>query len=69
MPEAVAILESALARPHHLLAYGTPDIAALAACYERGRVLARRDEPEGIRVEVEMPRRLMASFEGYRLEA
>jgi GTP-binding protein HflX len=45
------------------------DGPALAACYERGRVLTRRDEPEGIRVEVEMPRRLMASFEGYRLEA
>jgi GTP-binding protein HflX len=43
------------------------DGPALAACYERGRVLTRRDEPEGIRVEVEMPRRLMASFEGYRL--
>jgi len=43
------------------------DGPALAACYERGRVLTRQDEPEGIRVEVEMPRRLMASFEGYRL--
>jgi GTP-binding protein HflX len=43
------------------------DGPTLAACYERGRVLTRRDEPEGIRVEVEMPRRLMASFEGYRL--
>ena len=45
------------------------DGPALAACYERGRVLSRQDEPEGIRVEVEMPRRLMASFEGYRLKA
>lgn len=32
----MALLESALARPHQLLAYGTPDIAALAACYAGG---------------------------------
>lgn len=31
-----ALLESALARPHHLLAYGAPDIAALAASYAGG---------------------------------
>jgi len=43
------------------------DGTALATCYERGRVLSRQDEPEGIRVEVELPRRLIASFEGYRL--
>jgi GTP-binding protein HflX len=44
------------------------DGPALAACYERGRVLSRQDEPEGIRLEVELPRRLIASFEGYRLK-
>ncbi|HEX3500491.1 MAG TPA: type II toxin-antitoxin system death-on-curing family toxin [Stellaceae bacterium] len=32
----MALLESALARPHQLLAYGTPDIATLAACYAGG---------------------------------
>jgi death-on-curing protein len=32
----MALLESALARPQQLLAYGTPDIAALAACYAGG---------------------------------
>jgi death on curing protein len=32
----MALLESTLARPHHLLAYGTPDIAALAACHAGG---------------------------------
>jgi death-on-curing protein len=32
----MALLESAPARPHQLLAYGTPDIAALAACYAGG---------------------------------
>ena len=30
------LLESALARPHHLLAYGKPDIFALAAAYGFG---------------------------------
>jgi len=43
------------------------DGPALAACYERGRVLSRRDEPEGIRLEVELPRRVLPSFEGYQI--
>ncbi len=30
------LLESALARPHQLLAYGKPDVAALAAAYGYG---------------------------------
>ena len=41
---------------------------ALAACYDKGRVLSRHDEAEGIRVEVELPRRLVASLEAYRVE-
>jgi GTP-binding protein HflX len=45
------------------------DGPALAACYERGRVLSRRDEPEGIRLEVELPRRVLPSLEGYRITA
>src|SRR5260221_5478394 len=32
----MALLESALARPHQLLAFGAPDIATLAACYAGG---------------------------------
>ncbi len=44
------------------------DGPALATCYERGRVLSRQDEAEGIRVEVELPRRLVASLEAYRVE-
>ena len=43
-----------------------PDGPALAPCYERGRVLSRADLPEGIRVEVEVPRRLAAQLEAYR---
>ena len=32
------------------------DGPALALCYDRGRVIERADLPEGIRVEVEVPR-------------
>lgn len=32
------LLESALARPHQLLAYGQPDVAALAAAYSFGLI-------------------------------
>jgi GTP-binding protein HflX len=42
------------------------DGPALALCYERGRVLSRADLPEGIRVEVEVPRRLVGPLEAYR---
>jgi len=42
------------------------DGTALAQCYERGRVLARHDEPDGIRLEVELSPRLLAPLEGYR---
>jgi GTP-binding protein HflX len=43
------------------------DGTAVAACYERGRVLSREDEPEGLRLEVELPRRAAPAFEGYRI--
>ncbi|HEU5188873.1 MAG TPA: GTPase HflX [Methylomirabilota bacterium] len=42
------------------------DGPALALCYERGRVLSRADLPEGIRVEVEVPRRLAGQLKTYR---
>ena len=42
------------------------DGTALAQCYERGRVLSRRDEADGIRLEVELSRRVLAPLEGYR---
>jgi death-on-curing protein len=32
----LAVIDSALARPHNVLAYGTPDAAALAAAYAFG---------------------------------
>ena len=43
------------------------DGPALALCYEKGRVLERHDEPEGIRLQAEVPRRLAPQLEPYRL--
>ena len=42
------------------------DGTALAHCYERGRVLARSDDADGIHLEVELPPRLLAFVEAYR---
>jgi len=42
------------------------DGPALALCYERGRVLSRADEADGIRLEVELPRRLLSPLRAYR---
>ncbi len=42
------------------------DGPALSLCYDRGRVLARSDEPDGIRIEVELPPRLLAPLRPYR---
>ena len=45
------------------------DGPALALCYEKGRVLQRRDEAEGIHLEAEVPRRVVAQLEAYRSPA
>lgn len=42
------------------------DGTALAHCYERGRVLARSDDADGIHLDVELPPRLLAFVEAYR---
>ena len=42
------------------------DGPALAVCYERGRVLSRSDDAEGIRLEVELPHRLLSPLSPYR---
>jgi hypothetical protein len=44
------------------------DGGALALCYERGRVLARTDEPGYVTVEVELPGPALAAVAGYRVE-
>jgi len=43
------------------------DGAALALCYERGRVLARVDEPQHVVVDVEMPQAWAGSVAAYRV--
>ena len=43
------------------------DGTALARCYERGRVLARSDDADGIHLDVELPPRLLAGVEAYRV--
>jgi len=43
------------------------DGTAIAHCYERGRVLARSDDADGIHLEVELSPRLLAFVEPYRL--
>ena len=43
------------------------DGTAIAHCYERGRVLARSDDADGIHLEVELSPRLLAFVESYRL--
>jgi GTPase len=43
------------------------DGAALALCYERGRVLARVDEPEHVVVDVQLPGVWLGPLAGYRV--
>jgi GTP-binding protein HflX len=42
------------------------DGTAIAQCYERGRVLSRSDDVDGILLEVELPPRLLGPLEPYR---
>jgi GTPase len=44
------------------------DGTALALCYERGRVLARADEPDAVRLEVELPLRFRGHVASYRVD-
>ncbi len=45
------------------------DGPAVAHCYRQGRVLARSDDADGIRLEVELPPRLVLPVEAYRQPA
>ncbi|HET7877077.1 MAG TPA: GTPase HflX [Methylomirabilota bacterium] len=60
-------LKSRVERVRLRVPYG--DGPALALCYERGRVLARRDEADGIHLEAELPRRVLPALARYRSEA
>jgi GTP-binding protein HflX len=44
------------------------DGAALALCYERGRVLARHDADDNVALEVELPGPVQASLRAYRID-
>jgi GTP-binding protein HflX len=44
------------------------DGAALALCYERGRVLSRADDPDHVTLEVELPGSVQATLAAYRVE-
>ena len=57
-------LASRVARARLRIPYG--DGAALALCYERGRVLSRSDDPDGIRLDVEAAPRLLGKLAAYR---
>ncbi len=43
------------------------DGTALALCYDRGRVVARSDQPQHVELEVELPERLAGSLAAYRV--
>jgi GTP-binding protein HflX len=43
------------------------DGSSLALCYDRGRVLARADEPDHVRLEVELPEPVLATVAAYRV--
>ncbi|HVQ74837.1 MAG TPA: GTPase HflX [Candidatus Binatia bacterium] len=61
------VLQPGMVRVSLLIPYR--DGPALALCYERGRVLGRVDDSDGIRVEVELPVRLLARVADYRASA
>ena len=63
VPELVKAIEAALpAAGAVTLRIPHGDGAALSLCYERGRVLARADEPQHVVVDVEMPGRMVGTL-------
>ncbi|MBI3628694.1 MAG: hypothetical protein HY217_03770, partial [Candidatus Rokubacteria bacterium] len=69
LPELLARIESLLRPQTPVVSLRIPyaDGGALALCYKRGRVLARADEPSGVRVDVELPTQLIAAVSAYIL--
>jgi len=68
LPELVKAIEAALpAADAVTLRIPHADGAALSLCYERGRVLARADEPQHVVVDVEMPGSWLGPLAGYRV--
>jgi death-on-curing protein len=64
----MALLESALAPPHNLLAYGTPDIADLAACYA-GAVSRNHPFIDGNKRTAWLLAAIFLDLNGYDIEA
>ncbi len=64
-----AAIDAALARLGAVLKLRIPhaDGGALALCYERGRVLARADEPDHVELEVELPAAVQGVVAAYRV--
>jgi GTPase len=68
VPEFVKAIEAALpAAGAVTLRIPHADGAALSLCYERGRVLARADEPQHVVLDVEMPGAWLGPLAGYRV--
>jgi GTPase len=68
MPELLKAIEAALPVGGAVtLRIPHEDGAALAMCYERGRVLARVDEPEHVVVDVQLPGTWLGPLAGYRV--
>jgi GTP-binding protein HflX len=62
-------IEAALRSPEGVVTLRVPhaDGATLALCYARGRVLSRADEPEYVRLTVELPPALRGPLASYRV--
>ena len=68
VPELVKAIEAALpAAGAVTLRIPHADGAALSLCYERGRVLARADEPQHVVLDVEIPGAWLGPLAGYRV--
>jgi GTP-binding protein HflX len=69
IPELLARIATALRPLSPVVSLKIPYAkgGALALCYERGRVLARADEPGGVRVDVELPSHLITAVSPYRV--
>jgi GTP-binding protein HflX len=68
IPALLAAIEAALPLGE-LVTLRIPhsDGTALALCYERGRVLVRADEPEHVRLQLELPQDVLAALAPYRV--
>jgi GTP-binding protein HflX len=68
IPELLAAIDAALGSRGAVVTLRIPHGAgaALATCYERGRVIARSDEPDHVRLEVELPASVAGALAAYR---